>query len=131
MTTFDLKLHMAYKMAAGKRFPFPVPAWFAVWTVAVSLTATVCVGQLVLYLVFFDETKLAGLVLVEQMPHFGRYFLARLAPAHAKIKLNSISSRILRFYTCFVKQKITQTHFNLLCLFFQRPFRILRTDFIV
>ena len=36
MTTFDLKLHMAYKMAAGKRFPFPVPAWFAVWTVAVS-----------------------------------------------------------------------------------------------
>ena len=47
-------------------------------------------------------------------------FLARLAPAHAKTKLNSISSRILRFYTCFVKQKITQTHFNLLCLFFQR-----------
>ena len=27
---------MAYKMAAAKGFPFPVPTWFAVWTVAVS-----------------------------------------------------------------------------------------------
>ena len=28
---------MAYKMAAAKRFPFPVPAWFAVLIVAVSV----------------------------------------------------------------------------------------------
>ena len=37
MTTFDLKLHMAYKMAAGKRFPFPVPAWPCRVIVAVSV----------------------------------------------------------------------------------------------
>jgi hypothetical protein len=30
------------------------------------------------YHVFFDETKRAGLVLVEQMPHFGRYFSGQI-----------------------------------------------------
>ena len=73
MTTFDLKLHMAYKMAAGKRFPFPVPAWFAVWTVAVSLTAIECYVTDTLFRIF-DKTELAGLVLAEQMTHFRPLF---------------------------------------------------------
>ena len=77
MTTFDLKLHMAYKMAAGKRFPFPVPAWFAVWTVAVSLAALECYVTVALSRIF-DETKLAGLVSVEQMTHFRPLFSGRI-----------------------------------------------------
>ena len=95
-------------------------------TIVASTTVMVNESQHMNFLSrIFDKTKLAGLVLADQMPHFGRYFLARLAPVHAKTKLkfNSISGSILRFYTCFVKQKITQTHFNLLCLFFQHLFK--------
>ena len=73
MTTFDLKLHMAYKMAAGKRFPFPVPAWFAVWTVAGSELVTTFYMQ-VHFSRIFDKTELAGLVLAEQMTHFRPLF---------------------------------------------------------